>query len=36
MRGLVDFPVAECCAEANEGKDAKTAAGFFQPIFLYF
>jgi len=26
MRRLVDFLVAECCTEANEGKDAKTAA----------
>jgi DNA-binding transcriptional ArsR family regulator len=26
MRGLVDFLVAECCSEAAEGKDAKTAA----------
>ena len=26
MGGLVEFLVAECCTEANEGKDAKTAA----------
>src|SRR2546423_15499379 len=26
MRGLVDFLVAECCAESAESKDAKSAA----------
>jgi DNA-binding transcriptional ArsR family regulator len=26
MRGLVDFLVAECCSDAAEGKDARTAA----------
>ena len=26
MRDLVDFLVAECCAESTESKDAKTAA----------
>lgn len=26
MQGLVDFLVAECCADASESKDAKTAA----------
>ena len=26
MQGLVDFLVAECCAESNESKDAKSAA----------
>ena len=26
MRGLVEFLVAECCAESAESKDAKTAA----------
>jgi DNA-binding transcriptional ArsR family regulator len=26
MRGLVDFLVAECCADAAESKDTKTAA----------
>lgn len=26
MRGLVDFLVAECCADASESKDTKTAA----------
>jgi DNA-binding transcriptional ArsR family regulator len=26
MQGLVDFLVAECCADATESKDAKSAA----------
>jgi DNA-binding transcriptional ArsR family regulator len=26
MRGLVDFLVAECCADMNECRDTKTAA----------
>ena len=26
MRGLVDFLVAECCADMNECKDTQTAA----------
>jgi hypothetical protein len=26
MQGLVDFLVAECCADAVEAKDTKTAA----------
>ena len=26
MQGLVDFLVAECCADSAESKDAKTAA----------
>lgn len=26
MRGLVDFLVAECCSEASEGSNTKTAA----------
>src|SRR4051812_20500548 len=26
MQGLVDFLIAECCADVSESKDAKTAA----------
>jgi len=34
MRGLVDFLVAECCTEAAEGKDTKTAHKFFLPAYF--